>query len=58
MTQEGLAHQAGTTAATVSAIERGLSNPSWGTIEAIAEALGVTIVEVATRAESSARRVA
>jgi transcriptional regulator with XRE-family HTH domain len=58
MTQEGLAHQAGTTAATVSAIERGLSNPSWGPIEAIAEALGVTIVEVATRAESSARRVA
>lgn len=52
LTQEGLAHQAGTTAATISAIERGLSNPSWGTVEAIADALGVTMVEVARRASS------
>jgi putative transcriptional regulator len=52
LTQEGLAHAAGTTAATISAIERGLSNPSWGTVEAIADALGVTMVEVARRASS------
>lgn len=52
LTQEGLAHQAGTTAATISAIERGLSNPSWGTVEAIADALGVTMVEVARRVSS------
>jgi transcriptional regulator with XRE-family HTH domain len=50
LTQEGLAHQAETTAATISAIERGLSNPSWGTVEAIADALGVTMVEVARQA--------
>jgi transcriptional regulator with XRE-family HTH domain len=50
MTQEGLAHEAGLTAATISAIERGISNPSWGTVETIAKALGVTMVEVARRA--------
>jgi transcriptional regulator with XRE-family HTH domain len=50
MTQEGLAHAAGSTAATISSIERGISNPSWGTVEAIAEALGVTMVEVARHA--------
>lgn len=47
LTQEGLAHEAESTAATVSAIERGLSNPSWGTVEAFAGALGVSMVEVA-----------
>jgi transcriptional regulator with XRE-family HTH domain len=52
MTQEGLAHAAGSTVATISAIERGVSNPSWSTIEAIARALGVTMVEVARRAST------
>jgi transcriptional regulator with XRE-family HTH domain len=47
MTQEGLAHEAGSTAATIGAIERGLTNPSWGTVEAIAEALNTSVVEVA-----------
>lgn len=47
MTQEGLAHEAGSTAATIGAIERGLTNPSWGTVEAIAAALGISVVEVA-----------
>lgn len=51
MTQEGLAHEAGSTAATVGAIERGLSNPSWGTVEAVAAALGVSVVEVARLTE-------
>jgi transcriptional regulator with XRE-family HTH domain len=50
MTQEGLAHEAGSTAATIGAIERGLTNPSWGTVEAIAGALGVSVVEVAKTA--------
>jgi XRE family transcriptional regulator, regulator of sulfur utilization len=50
MTQEGLAHEAGSTAATIGAIERGLTNPSWGTVEAIAAALGVSVVEVAKAA--------
>ena len=51
MTQEGLAHEASSTAATIGAIERGLSNPSWGTVEAIATALGVSVVDVAKLAE-------
>jgi XRE family transcriptional regulator, regulator of sulfur utilization len=51
MTQEGLAHEAGSTAATIGAIERGLTNPSWGTVEAIAAALGSSISEVGKLAE-------
>lgn len=51
MTQEGLAHDADSTASTIGAIERGLSNPSWGTVEAIAAALGVSVVDVAMLAE-------
>jgi transcriptional regulator with XRE-family HTH domain len=51
MTQEGLAHEAGSTAATIGAIERGLTNPSWGTVEAIAAALDVSVVEVAKVAQ-------
>jgi transcriptional regulator with XRE-family HTH domain len=51
MTQEGLAHEAGSTAATIGAIERGLTNPSWGTVEAIAAALGVSMVDVAKAAQ-------
>ncbi len=55
MTQEGLAHEAGSTAATIGAIERGLTNPSWGTVEAIAAALGISVVEVAKLAVKLAR---
>jgi transcriptional regulator with XRE-family HTH domain len=36
----------------LSKIERGRTNPTWGTVAAIAGALGVTIVEVAERAET------
>lgn len=52
LTQEGLAHEAGSTAATIGAIERGLSNPSWGTVEAIAAALGVPVSTLAKAAEN------
>jgi len=55
MTQEGLAHEAGSTAATIGAIERGLTNPSWGTVEGIADALGVSVIEVAKVAERLAK---
>jgi XRE family transcriptional regulator, regulator of sulfur utilization len=51
LTQEGLAHDAGSTAATISAIERGESSPSWRTVESIAAALGVSIADLAKRAE-------
>lgn len=47
LSQEDLAHAAGVTTGTVSTIERGNSNPTWGTVKRIAQALGVTIVELA-----------
>jgi transcriptional regulator with XRE-family HTH domain len=55
MTQEGLAHEAGSTVATISAIERGRSNPNWGTVEAIAGALSVSVAELARASEDVAK---
>lgn len=46
-TQEALAYEAGITTGTLSQLERGISNPSWGTLKAIAGALGVSMVELA-----------
>lgn len=50
LTQEAVAHEAGVTASTYGLIERGQSNPTWATVRDIAEALGVTIADIATRA--------
>ena len=50
-TQQDTAQLAGITVAHLSKIERGRTNPTWGTVKAIAEALGTTIIEIATRAE-------
>lgn len=47
ITQEAVAQSAGITVAHLSGIERGQANPSWGAVEAIAEALDVSVVEVA-----------
>ncbi len=47
VSQEALAYEAGVTSGTLSLIERGLSNPTWGTVKGIAAALGVTIVDLA-----------
>jgi len=44
---------AGITVAHLSKIERGLTNPTWGTVAAIAAALETTITKVAARSESS-----
>jgi transcriptional regulator with XRE-family HTH domain len=55
-TQEGLAYEAGITTGTLSQLERGISNPSWGTLKAIAGALGVSMVELAKRADKLERR--
>jgi transcriptional regulator with XRE-family HTH domain len=55
VTQEDLAHDAGVTTGTLSLIERGKSNPAWGTIKSIAAALGVTVAEVAKLAEKQER---
>lgn len=46
MTQEALAQIAGITTGTVSLIERGQSNPAWGTVKAIAAALDVSVADL------------
>jgi transcriptional regulator with XRE-family HTH domain len=46
ITQERLAQEAGLTVGTVSLIERGRSNPAWGTVKAIGKALGVAMCEL------------
>lgn len=51
MTQEALAHEAGVTVGHLSKIERGLANPGWSTVEAIAGALNVKMAEVVRRVE-------
>ncbi|MDX6652520.1 MAG: Helix-turn-helix domain [Solirubrobacterales bacterium] len=54
MSQEALANAAGISTVYLSTIERGKQNPSWWVIEAIAEALGVKVSELAARAECAA----
>jgi transcriptional regulator with XRE-family HTH domain len=51
ITQEDLAHNAGVTVGTLSLIERGKSNPAWGTIKRIAQALDTTMGDLAKRAD-------
>jgi transcriptional regulator with XRE-family HTH domain len=46
ITQERLAQDAGLTTGTVSLVERGRSNPAWGTVKAIAAALGISIADL------------
>jgi transcriptional regulator with XRE-family HTH domain len=46
MTQEDLAHEAGITTGTLSLIERGHANPTWGTISALASALKSSMKEI------------
>jgi DNA-binding XRE family transcriptional regulator len=43
LTQEDLAHQADITTGTLSLIERGQANPTWGTVSSIAVALDVSM---------------
>jgi transcriptional regulator with XRE-family HTH domain len=51
LTQEAVAHEAGVTTSTYGLIERGQSNPTWATVEDIASALEVSMVELAKRAD-------
>ena len=55
ISQEDLAHAAGVTTGTISAIERGRSNPTWATAKAIAAALDVSLTELASRSEKLER---
>ncbi|HEX8753336.1 MAG TPA: helix-turn-helix transcriptional regulator [Solirubrobacterales bacterium] len=49
--QETLAGKAGITPNMLSLIERGEGNPSWVTLRGIAAALGISVSELAKRAE-------
>jgi transcriptional regulator with XRE-family HTH domain len=51
LTQEAVAQGAGVTVAHLSKIERGRTNPTWGTVASIAEALGVSMAQLAKRYE-------
>lgn len=50
-TQEAVARDAGITTATLSLIERGHANPTWGTLKKIAEALGSSMGELSKLAD-------
>lgn len=50
-TQEEVAQTAGITVAHLSGIERGYANPKWGTVERVADALEVSLVELVKLAE-------
>jgi transcriptional regulator with XRE-family HTH domain len=49
--QESLAHDAGITVGALARIERGETNPTWTTVRRIADALGVTLVQLARAVE-------
>ena len=51
MTQEDLAHAAGIRVGTVSLIERGKSNPAWGTVKRVAQALDASMGDLARRVD-------
>jgi len=51
--QETVAYQAGITVGTIGLIERGATNPTWTTVKRIAEALGLTVSELAASAEAA-----
>jgi transcriptional regulator with XRE-family HTH domain len=52
--QEALAHDAGLTVNALSRIERAQANPAWTTVLQIAEALGLSLSELAQRLENRA----
>jgi transcriptional regulator with XRE-family HTH domain len=52
MTQEALAQEAGITVGHMSMIERGHSNPTWGTTKGVAKALSVSMGELAKRVDA------
>jgi transcriptional regulator with XRE-family HTH domain len=51
LTQEDLAYQAGITPGSLSRVETALSNPTFTTVERIAEALGVSLEELGAAVE-------
>lgn len=55
LTQEALAHEAGITTGSLSLIERGQRNPSWGTVSRLAEALDSSMGEIGKLTDKQAR---
>lgn len=55
ITQEDLAHEADVTTGTLSLIERGQANPTWGTVKRIMDALGVSMGELGKLADKTSR---
>ena len=53
LSQEALAHAADLHPTWVSHLESGRVNPAWGTVQRVAEALGVTVSELAARSEQA-----
>ena len=53
ITQEELAFDAGLTASALSRIERGLNSPGWMTVRRIAEALEVSVADIAAEVEAA-----
>jgi transcriptional regulator with XRE-family HTH domain len=51
ITQEQLAFDAGITASALSRIERGLNDPGWTTVTRIANALGISLVDLVIHIE-------
>src|SRR4029077_5208909 len=56
VTQEPLAYEAGVTISALSRIERGLSNPTWTTVQRITNTLGITLHQLATNLEEEEER--
>jgi transcriptional regulator with XRE-family HTH domain len=50
-TQEGLGQDAGVTGRTLSLIEQGHANPKWATVRDIADALGISMGDLAKLAD-------
>jgi transcriptional regulator with XRE-family HTH domain len=55
LTQVALARAADTDATRISHLERGRTNPAWGTMRRIADALGMALSDIAARAEQIER---
>jgi XRE family transcriptional regulator, regulator of sulfur utilization len=51
ITQEQLAFEAGITASALSRIERNLTSPGWETVNQIAKALGIGLIQLAVEYE-------
>ncbi|MGH2902792.1 MAG: helix-turn-helix domain-containing protein [Solirubrobacteraceae bacterium] len=54
LSQEAVAHRAGISYTTLAKIELGTASPAWATVRSIADALGITLSELAAAVEAQA----